>query len=52
MNLERWQFTVHLKERVKKNHAEHVAHVKEKLSEDWTNPAKEEWDKEFVWVRY
>lgn len=27
-----------------------VAHVKEKLFEDWTKLAKEEWDKEFIWV--
>lgn len=29
-----------------------VTHAKEKLFEDWTNPAKEEWDKEFIWVQY
>lgn len=29
-----------------------VTHAKEKLFVDWTDPAKEEWDKEFLWVRY
>lgn len=29
-----------------------VTHVKEKLFEDWTNPVKEEWDKEFIWGQY
>ena len=36
----------------KEPHRAQVTHVKEKLFEDWTNPAKEDWDKEFIWVRY
>lgn len=41
---------VHLRE--KEPLGAQVTHVKEKLFEDWTNPAEEEWGKEFIWVQY